>query len=106
MTVGPVTANWLLNHTGLEPALALDLLSELAAQGALERIHLGPRAANRPALAEPAPAAGRKAMALRFPWRQSLAAAVVCLGVSAALDSKGPVTIGPIALPALPLVSG
>lgn len=107
MTVGPVTATWFLAHTGLDPAEASHLITTMTAQGALERIDLGRRPAGQPAVTRvpvSRVARLRERLALRFAWKQAALAAIVCLGVSAALDAKLPV--GTLALPALPAFSG
>jgi hypothetical protein len=109
MTVGPVTANWLLSQTGLEAAEASELIAILQSQGALERIDLGFRASGQPAVTRvplSRVARLRERLAQRFPWKHAAVAAVVCLGVSAALDNKLPVGLGTIALPTLPAISG
>jgi len=109
MTVGPVTANWLLSHTGLDAADAAELIATMQAQGALECINLGRRAAGQPAVTRvplSRVARLRERLAQRFAWKQAVAAALVCLGVSAALDSKFPVGFGIIAIPNLPTISG
>jgi hypothetical protein len=105
MTVGPVTANWLLTHTGLDAAQTSELIATLVAQGALERIELGPRAASEPTPRVAATADG-KGLAARFPWKQAAVAAIFCLGVSAALDNRFHDSLGLIALPSLPSFSG
>ncbi|MBL0426795.1 hypothetical protein [Ramlibacter alkalitolerans] len=109
MTLGPVTAGWLLSQTGLDLAGASELITALQAQGALERIDLGWRVPAEPAvkrvpLSPVARLRGR--LAQRFAWKQALAATIVCLGVSAALDHRMPADLGTLALPNLPAVSG
>jgi hypothetical protein len=89
MSVGPVTVNWFLEATGLEAAEAAELVANLERQGAIERIELGPRDAQPAAPARAAPAATEEAAARnphRLPWRHAAVAALVCAGVSAALD--------------------
>lgn len=89
MSVGPVTVNWFLEATGLEPHEAAELVASLERQGAIERIALGggeaaPTPVARlapPALEEPA---GRGAH--RLPWRQAAMIAFVGAGLTAALE--------------------
>jgi hypothetical protein len=109
MTVGPVTANWFLSHTGLAPAEAREFISILDALGALERIDLGRRATGQPAVTRVPPtrvARLREMVAQRFAWRDAAVAVIVCLGVSAALDYRLPQDVGTIALPHVPAISG
>jgi hypothetical protein len=109
MTVGPVTAGWFLSHTGLDAAGASELISALQAQGALERIDLGWRVTGQPALKRvpvSRVARLRERLAQRFAWKQAVAAAILCLGVSAALDHQFSASLGTIALPNLPAISG
>jgi hypothetical protein len=109
MTVGPVTANWFLSQTGLDPAEASQLLSAMHAQGALERIDFGFRATGQPAVTRvplSRVARLRERLAQRFAWKHAAVAALVCLGVSAALDSKLSASLGTFALPNLPAISG
>jgi hypothetical protein len=109
MTVGPVTANWFLAHTGLDPADACELVSSLAGQGALERIELGRRTAGQPTVTRvplSRVARLRARLAERFAWKQAALAAVVCLGISAALDNHLAASLGVLALPTLPAFFG
>ncbi|MEJ8836400.1 hypothetical protein [Ramlibacter sp. AN1133] len=109
MTVGPVTANWFLTHTGLDSADASQLIATLDKQGSLERIDLGRRLTGQPALTRvPASRVAklRERITQRFAWKQAAVAAIVCLGVSAALDNRFPIGWGTIALPDLPAISG
>ena len=109
MSLGPVTANWLLDAMGLAPAAASQLMSELIAQDAIDCIDLGPRTPARPALRRVPPSAVEKLrarLAQRFPWKHAAVAVAVCLGVSAALDDRLTSGVGPIAIPDLPAVSG
>ena len=109
MTVGPVTANWFLTHTGLETADATELIASMDVQGALERIDLGRRAAGQPTLTRvplSRVARLRARLAQRFAWKQAALAAIVCLGVSAALDNGFAAGLGTLALPSLPAFFG
>ena len=110
MTLGPVTANWFLSQTGLDPAGAIRLMSILIDQGTVERIDLGPRARQSATTRTALSTEPRQRIRLRLRIAQRLArrpAAVValfCLAMAAAVDH--PVPIGPIALPDLPVISG
>jgi hypothetical protein len=109
MSLGPVTATWFLNTIGLEPALAAELMSEMIAQDCIERLDLGPRAAGQAAITRvPPPAVTRlrARLALRFPWKQAAVAAILCLGISAALDHQFGASPALIAHPNLPLLTG
>ena len=109
MTVGPVTANWFLSQTGLDATDAFELISSMDMQGALERIVLARRAIGEPAPA-PAPlspvARLRDRLGRQLAWKKAALAAILCLGISAALDSGVPIGLGPFALPTLAAFSG
>jgi len=109
MTVGPVTANWFLSQTGLDAAQALELIGVMAAQGALERISLGRRSAGQPSVTrvpQSRVARLRERLAQRFAWRHAAVAAIVCLGVSAALDNGLAAGLGTFAFPDFPALFG
>lgn len=109
MTVGPVTSSWFLAQTGLEPAQAAELVADLLAQGALERLSLGRRSSGQ-AAATGVPATPmaklRERLARRVVWKRAAAAAILCLGVSAALDDGFPLGLDRFAIPALPAFTG
>jgi len=109
MTVGPVTSSWFLAHTGLVPAQAAELVADLVAQGALERLSFGPRGSGQAAVTRvpAAPVATlRERLAQRFAWKRAAAAAILCLGVSAALDDRFPLRLDTFATPNLPAATG
>ena len=111
MTLGPVTANWFLGQTGLEPAAAIRLMGILIAQDTVDCIDLGPRA-RQPVVTREGLPGPRQRMRLRVrlaqhlaPWKPAALMVLFCLALAAAID-HGPVTPGPIALPDLPVLSG
>ncbi|HET8746829.1 MAG TPA: hypothetical protein VFM98_14575 [Ramlibacter sp.] len=109
MTVGPVTSNWFLTHTGLEPAAAAELVASLVAQGALECISLGRRSSSQADETHAPATAGaklRERLVQRFAWKRAAVTALLCLGVSAALDDRFPGDLGTLALPNLPASAG
>ena len=107
MSLGPVTANWFLSTIGLEPALACELMNEMIAQGAVERLDLGQRAASALAtIAPPAVGTLRARIALRFSWKQAAVAAILGLGITAALEQEFGGHASLIAHPNLPVITG
>jgi hypothetical protein len=119
MSLGPVTAKWVLNFTGLPAPIASGLMTLLISQGAVERIGLGPEDAGRPLaqrvltqLAQPPVTRPverqhlRLRVAHRFAWRDAALAALVCFGLTAALEVKFPADLGLIAAPNLPSLTG
>lgn len=109
MTVGPVTSSWFLSHAGLEPAAAAELVAELVAQGALERISLGRRSSGQAAVTRvPATpmARLRERLIQRFAWKRAAVAAILCLGISAAMDDRFLPGLDFFAIPNLPDFTG
>src|SRR3954468_15568070 len=68
MTIGPVTDDWFLSHTGLESTAVAELLASLQAQDALDTVDLGPRGASA-AAPEPQRSASHWRRRFRLPHR-------------------------------------